>query len=79
MKSGANRTGSAKQLGRLELDLADVARRILVLLNQERYDEAELAELDARRDGLRERINAMKAPERGALDVYHGTSPVSRE
>ena len=78
MKSGASRKGSARKLERLELELADVARLILVLLNQERYDEAELAELDARRGGLRERINALKEPERGALDVCHDMPPVTR-
>lgn len=70
MKCGASRNGSEKQLNRLNLELADVARGILVLLNQPRYDEAELAELDARRNALRERINALKEPERGALDDH---------
>jgi hypothetical protein len=58
--------------------LADVARQIATLLTKPGYEEAELAELDARAKELRERINALKAPARQAY--WDGQSPlVSRE
>ena len=56
------------------MELAGVARRTAELLTQERYDEAELAELDARAKELRERIDALKVPARQAC--WDGYSPL---
>lgn len=50
----------------LRTELASVAMEIARLLSGERYDEAELAELDVRRRELRAKINEIEAPARSA-------------
>jgi hypothetical protein len=73
--SRASRNGPpGRLLERLERELADVARQIATLLTQPRYEEAELAELDARAKELREQIDALKAPARQA--ICDGRSPL---
>jgi chromosome segregation ATPase len=56
----------SEELDALNDELASVAMRIAALLSKERYDEAELAELDARAKDLRARIAALKEPARQA-------------
>ncbi|HEX6749882.1 MAG TPA: hypothetical protein VF092_21495 [Longimicrobium sp.] len=53
---------SRTDLQRLHDDLAGVARAIARLLLRERYDEAELAELEVRRDELRREIATHQEP-----------------
>lgn len=50
----------------LRAELASCAMEVARLLSGERYDEAELAELDVRRRELRARINETEAPARRA-------------
>jgi hypothetical protein len=50
----------------LRAELASVAMGIARLLSGERYDEAELAELDVRKRELRAKINEAEAPARSA-------------
>ena len=50
----------------LRAELASVAMDIARLLSGERYDEAELAELDVRKRELRAKINEIEAPARRA-------------
>ena len=61
--------GGADHVSEMEQELAQVARRIARLLLHPRYDEAELAELDARARELRERIRSATPPRRMEPDL----------
>jgi len=56
----------SKALQALRTELASVAMEIARLLCSERYDDAELAQLEARRDQLRGTIRAAVEPARRA-------------
>jgi chromosome segregation ATPase len=54
----------SSEIEELRAELASVAMGIARLLSGERYDEAELAELDVRKRELRAKINKIEAPAR---------------
>jgi DNA repair ATPase RecN len=58
-----------KDLQRLNDELAEVARATARLLLKPRYDEAELAELEARRRELRDRIRKITPPPEEAITL----------
>jgi hypothetical protein len=62
--STSDANGEALQA--LRTELASVAMKIARLLCADRYDDAELAQLDARRDQLRGTIRAAVEPARRA-------------
>lgn len=70
----------AEAVSELEQELAHVARRIARLLLHPRYDEAELAELDANARELRERIRNAAPPRRSEPEIsprYGGARLIS--
>lgn len=58
-----------RDVERLTEELAEVARATARLLLKPRYDEADLAQLEARRKELRERIRKLSPPHEEAITL----------